>query len=105
MPLVPEAGAQCGNAARWDLRGGPPARAVPTATRFGNSTRRFAALDEYVVERMALLLSKRHGRRGRGHGLKLIIGSGNRLGLERLTGTIDFGRPAHAPGEGRREAG
>ena len=25
-------GAQCGNPARWDLRGGPPARAVPTAT-------------------------------------------------------------------------
>jgi hypothetical protein len=26
----PEAGAQCGNAARWDLYGGPPERAVPT---------------------------------------------------------------------------
>ncbi len=26
----PEAGAQCGSAARWDLYGGPPARAVPT---------------------------------------------------------------------------
>jgi hypothetical protein len=25
-------GAQCGNPARWDLRGGPPAMAVPTAT-------------------------------------------------------------------------
>jgi RNA-directed DNA polymerase len=32
LPLVPKAGAQCGNSARWDLRGGPPARAVPTAT-------------------------------------------------------------------------
>ena len=28
----PEPGAQCGSSARWDLRGGPPARAVPTAT-------------------------------------------------------------------------
>ena len=28
-------GAQCGNSARWDLRGGPPARAVPTATPCG----------------------------------------------------------------------
>jgi RNA-directed DNA polymerase len=64
--------------------------------RFGNSTRCFAAIDAYVVERMALLLSKRHGRRGRGHGLKLIIGSGNRLGIERLAGTIDFGRTVHA---------
>lgn len=53
-------------------------------------------LDRYVDERMALLLSKRHGRRGRGHGLKLIIGSGNRLGLERLAGTIVFKRTAHA---------
>jgi RNA-directed DNA polymerase len=70
--------------------------------RFGNSTRRFVALDAYVVERMALLLSKRHGRRGRGHGLKLMIGSGNRLGLERLAGTIGYGRTVHAAGEGRR---
>ena len=28
---APKAGAQCGSPARWDLRGGPPARAVPTA--------------------------------------------------------------------------
>ena len=26
----PKVGAQCGSPARWDLRGGPPARAVPT---------------------------------------------------------------------------
>jgi RNA-directed DNA polymerase len=64
--------------------------------RYGNSSRYFAKLDRYVKERMALLLSKRHGRRGRGYGLKLIIGSGNNLGLERLTGTIEFNRTAHA---------
>ena len=29
---TPKAGAQCGNPARWDLRRGPPVRAVPTAT-------------------------------------------------------------------------
>jgi hypothetical protein len=28
----PERGAQCGSSARWDLCGGPPERAVPTAT-------------------------------------------------------------------------
>ncbi len=28
----PEAGAQCGSSARWDLCGGLPERAVPTAT-------------------------------------------------------------------------
>ena len=29
---LPEAGAQCGSSARWDLCGGLPERAVPTAT-------------------------------------------------------------------------
>jgi hypothetical protein len=29
--LTPKSGAQCVSSARWDLRGGPPARAVPTA--------------------------------------------------------------------------
>src|SRR5664279_3851445 len=28
----PEPGAQCGSSARWDLCGGPPERAVPTAS-------------------------------------------------------------------------
>src|SRR6266536_1666020 len=64
--------------------------------RWGNSTVRFARIDKDVVERMALLLSKRHARRGRGYGLKLLIGSGNRLGLERLVGTIGYGRIVHA---------
>ena len=61
--------------------------------RFGNSTVHFSMLDHYVDESMALLLSKRHGRRGRGHG------------LERLAGTIDFGRTVHTPGERRRQSG
>jgi hypothetical protein len=44
LPLEPEAGAQCGNSARWDLCGGPPARAVPTATgAFYRSELRFLA--------------------------------------------------------------
>lgn len=64
--------------------------------RWGNSTKRFHILDEYVKERMALLISKRHGHRGRGHGMKLFILSGNNLGLERLTGTIRYGTPVKA---------
>src|SRR6185312_2279085 len=32
--LTPKAGAQCVSSARWDLRGGPPARGVPTAIRW-----------------------------------------------------------------------
>jgi RNA-directed DNA polymerase len=65
---------------------------------FGNSTRCFAKLDRYVIDRMATLLSKRHGHRGRGYGLRLIILSGDQLGLERLVGTVDFGRTAYAVG-------
>jgi RNA-directed DNA polymerase len=68
---------------------------------YGNSTRCFAKLDRYVVERMALLLSKRHGRRGRGHGMKHVVMSGNRLGLVRLVGNVRFGA-AKTVGEGRR---
>ncbi|MCA1705254.1 MAG: hypothetical protein LC808_19155 [Actinobacteria bacterium] len=64
--------------------------------RFGNSTRWFAKLDWYVVERMALLISKRHGRRGRGNGMKHVIMSGNRLGLVKLSGTVKYGRTVHA---------
>jgi hypothetical protein len=60
--------------------------------RYGNSTRCFAKLDRYVVERMALLLSKRHGRNGRGHGMKHVVMSGNRLGLIRLVGSVRFER-------------
>lgn len=68
---------------------------------YGNSTSCFAKLDEYVVERMALLLSKRHGRRGRGHGMKHVVMSGNRLGLVRLVGSVRYGK-AKTVGEGRR---
>ena len=32
VPHLPEAGAQCGDSALWDLCGGPPERAVPAAT-------------------------------------------------------------------------
>ncbi len=64
--------------------------------RYGNSARRFAKLDHYVTERMALLISKRHGRHGRGNGMKHIIMSGNRLGLVSLSGNVRYGPSAHA---------
>jgi len=64
--------------------------------RYGNSARRFAKLDHYVTERMALLISKRHGRHGRGNGMKHIIMSGNRLGLVALSGNVRYGPSAHA---------
>ena len=52
MSFEPEAGAQCGNAARWDLRGGPPARAVPTATGAFYRSELYAIaarIDEHLV--------------------------------------------------------
>lgn len=64
--------------------------------RYGNSSRGFAKLDRYVTERMALLLSKRYGRRGRGYGMKLIINSSNRVGLVSLVGNVAYGRTVHA---------
>jgi RNA-directed DNA polymerase len=64
--------------------------------RYGNSSRSFAKLDRYTTERMALLLSKRHGKHGRGNGMKHVIMSGNRLGLVSLAGNVEYGRLAHA---------
>lgn len=40
LTLPPEAGAQCGSPARWDLCGGSPARVVPTTTSFSSAPRR-----------------------------------------------------------------
>jgi hypothetical protein len=37
VSLRPEAGAQCGNTARWDLRGGRRATGVPTANELTTS--------------------------------------------------------------------
>ncbi len=65
MPLAPEAGAQCGKSARWDLCGGPPARAVPTATGRFYKSMLFLVLrriNEYLV-RWAM----RKYKRLRGH--------------------------------------
>ncbi len=65
MPPEPEAGAQCGNPARWDLCGGPPARAVPTATgRFYRSELSFLAwrINEHLT-RWAMRKFKRFRRR------------------------------------------
>jgi len=39
----PKVGAQCGSSARWDLRGGLPERAVPTATQASPSCSRAEA--------------------------------------------------------------
>ena len=57
---APKVGAQCGSPARSDLRGGPPARAVPTATRIGS--RRPAQRAAARLPRRALPLGGRARR-------------------------------------------
>ncbi len=60
----------------------------------GNSTTVFHDLDEFVVERMARLISTKHGHHGRNYGLRVLIDH-DYLGLTRLVGSVRHG-PAHA---------
>jgi len=56
----------------------------------GNSTTVFHVLDLFVVKRLALFISKKHGRHGWGYGLSVLIGN-KYLGLVRLVGSIKSG--------------
>ena len=95
MPFAPEAGARCGNPARWDLCGGPPARVVPTATRTGNAATRFVTLDRYVVWRLQRLLVKKRGRNLRaGQADRWTSAWFHDQGLHKLMGTIRYPKAA-----------
>ena len=61
---------------------------------FGNSTTVFHDLDEFVVERLARFISKKHGHHGRNYGLRVVIDH-EYLGLVRLVGSVRHGT-AHA---------
>ncbi|MGH7410513.1 MAG: group II intron reverse transcriptase/maturase [Candidatus Methylomirabilis sp.] len=56
--------------------------------RRGNSTRHFNRLDRYVTRRVARFISMKCDHPGFGYGLRVIVGSGNDLGLYRLVGTV-----------------
>lgn len=56
--------------------------------RNGNSGRKFNAVDGYVHERLAILASRKHGRRGRNWTTRFTYGWVTRLGVYRLTGTV-----------------
>lgn len=56
--------------------------------RKGNSTQHFHQLDLYVRRRVARFISKKHARSGLGYGFKVMVASGNDLGLYRLVGTV-----------------
>jgi RNA-directed DNA polymerase len=59
--------------------------------RWGNSTMVFHDLDEFMKERLARFISKKHGHHGRGYGLRVLIDHDN-LGLVRLVGSVRHGQ-------------
>ena len=56
--------------------------------RYGNSARKFAQIDSYVNERLALLASAKHGLQGRNSVSRFDYEWATRLGIYRLTGTV-----------------
>jgi RNA-directed DNA polymerase len=63
--------------------------------RHGNSSRKFASVDAYVQERLALLASRKYGLSGRYWATRFTYGWARQLGVYRLTGTVAY-RAAHA---------
>jgi hypothetical protein len=64
--------------------------------RHGNSARKFAQIDSYVHERLAILASTKHGRSGRNWTTTYNGEWRSRLGIYALDGTVRYGT-AHAP--------
>ncbi len=63
--------------------------------RYGNSSRKFNAIDSYVHERLAKLASVKHGTSGRNWATRFTYGWLTDLGVYRLSGTVCY-RAAHA---------
>jgi RNA-directed DNA polymerase len=64
--------------------------------RYGNSNRKFAAIDSYVHWRMSKLASVKYATRGRLRASRFDYGWLTELDPYRLTGTVRRWRPAHA---------
>jgi RNA-directed DNA polymerase len=64
--------------------------------RWGNSARKFAAIDSYVHQRLAILASNKEGRRGRNWKKRFTYSWVRSLGVHRLSGTVRYYRTAHA---------
>jgi RNA-directed DNA polymerase len=58
--------------------------------RYGNSSRKFNAVDSYVHERLAKLASVKHGISGRNWATRFTYGWLTTLGIYRLTGTVRY---------------
>jgi hypothetical protein len=63
--------------------------------RYGNSARKFVAIDSYVAERMAILASTKHGRNGRNWATRFTHEWFKGLGVYTLSGNVTYGT-AHA---------
>jgi group II intron reverse transcriptase/maturase len=63
--------------------------------RWGNSARKFSAIDSYVHQRLAILASNKEGRRGRNWKKRFTYSWVRSLGIHRLGGTVRY-RSAHA---------
>lgn len=79
----------------WDIKDvvavlNPLLRGWMNYFRFGNSSRRFAAVDMYVHERMALWWSKKHQKRGRGWTTNYTLADHVHSGIQRLSGTVEY---------------
>ena len=58
--------------------------------RYGNSTRKFSAIDSHVNQRMAKLASVKHGLRGWNWTTRFTYRWLNQLGIYRLSGTVRY---------------
>ena len=68
--------------------------------RLGNSHDGVSRPRRFVVERLARFISGKHGRHGRGYGLRVMIGHDD-LGLVRLVGSVRHGTVHAVPVKGR----
>jgi len=68
----------------------PVLRGWGTYFRYGNSSRKFNAIDSYVHERLAKLASVKHGLSGRNWTTRFTYGWLTDLGIYRLTGTVRY---------------
>ncbi len=87
--------------ASWDLNDvvadlNPVLRGWGAYFRHGNSTRKFAAVDGFVHQRMARLASHKYGLRGIRITTRFNYEWMTSLGIHRLNGTVQWWRPAHA---------
>ncbi len=56
--------------------------------RCGNATLQFKHLDAYVTDRLCRFIARKYGKRGVRRGLAVLLESRDRLGLQRLAGTV-----------------